>query len=492
MTKIFWGDLHNHNEIGYAEGSLERSFALARNALDFYAFTPHGWWTDVPKNDQKIREHHEAGFARVKSRWDEVREKVREENTPGEFITFSGWEWHSMQWGDYCVYFPGDHAELSQAGTLDELKELARRTGAILIPHHPAYRLGWRGLDWDSLDSDFSPVVEIFSEHGNSLESTSPWGMYSHSMGGMDTTQSGLEQLRRGRRFGFLASGDDHYGYPGAYGQGLTAVLATELSRHAVMDALRSRHTYAVTGDRIEVAFHANEGIMGDEIEPTDQISLRARVFARDRLRSVEILKNARHWRRYGPESQTGQPNDDEHLVRLEWGWDLLSSTAVTTWEIDLEVEGSAIRDVVPAFCGGEGSTTELNLLSVRDERGLHAKTYTSRRNTRPVNSLSFVWKGPASATLKLRVNGRNGDRPFTRQLDIRKSELAHEDRHVSAFDLFSSPKVKVHALIDTGERSMMVETEDDQAARGDFYILKVEQENGQLAWSSPIWLGGV
>lgn len=491
MKQIFWGDIHNHNEIGYAEGTLERCFRLASNSLDFYAFTPHAWWVDVPRNDEAIRRHHEAGFAKVKARWNDVRRAVQEHNTPGQFVTFPAWEWHSQRWGDYCIYFPDDQSEIGYAGTLDELKELARRTGAILIPHHPAYSLGWRGLDWNALHPELSPVVEIFSEHGNSLEATSPWGMYSHSMGGMDRDQSALVQLCRGRRFGLVASGDDHFGYPGGYGQGLTAVLAEELSRPAILDAMRARHTYAVTGDRIEIDFRVNDSIPGDTVAFSDGVSLHAFVAGRDRIRSVEIIKSGRHWKRFGPETWTDDPTSDEQLLRIEWGWDLLSSTLVTTWDIQLHVKGSVMTSVVPSFCGGAGSVVEENLLTVEQQRGLRALSYTSRSNSRPVSSLSFIWKGPPTASLQLEVSGRNGDRPFSRRLLIAKQELLHHDRYISAFDLFSSPKIKLHSLIPAGQRNVEISTRDTAAAEGDFYLLKVEQENGQMAWCSPVWLAG-
>ena len=39
----------------------------------------------------------------------------------------------------------------------------ARNCGVILIPHHPAYKQGWRGQNWSVLDPTVSPVVEIFS-----------------------------------------------------------------------------------------------------------------------------------------------------------------------------------------------------------------------------------------------------------------------------------------------------------------------------------------
>lgn len=47
--QLFWGDLHNHNAVGYAKGSLERSIDLARAHLDFFAFTGHASWHDMPQ-----------------------------------------------------------------------------------------------------------------------------------------------------------------------------------------------------------------------------------------------------------------------------------------------------------------------------------------------------------------------------------------------------------------------------------------------------------
>ena len=47
--RLFWGDLHNHNAVGYATGTLERSIDVAREHLDFFAFTGHASWHDMPK-----------------------------------------------------------------------------------------------------------------------------------------------------------------------------------------------------------------------------------------------------------------------------------------------------------------------------------------------------------------------------------------------------------------------------------------------------------
>ncbi|MHC4558045.1 MAG: hypothetical protein ACYS80_12160, partial [Planctomycetota bacterium] len=43
---LYWGDVHNHNAVGYARGSLERSYDIARSHLDFFCFTGHSQWHD--------------------------------------------------------------------------------------------------------------------------------------------------------------------------------------------------------------------------------------------------------------------------------------------------------------------------------------------------------------------------------------------------------------------------------------------------------------
>ncbi len=44
---VYFGDIHNHGNVGYAQGSLRRAFENARNHLDFFAYTPHAWWNDI-------------------------------------------------------------------------------------------------------------------------------------------------------------------------------------------------------------------------------------------------------------------------------------------------------------------------------------------------------------------------------------------------------------------------------------------------------------
>ena len=71
------------------------------------------------------------------------------------------------------------------------------------------------------------------------------------------------EFLNQGGKTGFVGSTDTHEGKPAAK----TAVLARELTRPAIFDALRHRRNYAVFNARIVLDFKINGHVMGEEIE---------------------------------------------------------------------------------------------------------------------------------------------------------------------------------------------------------------------------------
>jgi hypothetical protein len=77
--KLLWGDIHNHNEMGYGQGSLDRSYQIARSHLDFYAFTPHAQHADGNAPN---------GYPIVNENWEAIQDAARSYNDPGTFTTF--------------------------------------------------------------------------------------------------------------------------------------------------------------------------------------------------------------------------------------------------------------------------------------------------------------------------------------------------------------------------------------------------------------------
>jgi len=165
--RLYWGDIHNHNAVGYGKGSLQRSYDIAESHLDFFAFTAHGHWHDMPIMPENKHEKWVNGFAATREHWDEVPRMANEHYKPGRFVPFVAYEWHSSKFGDHCLIYPSDtDTPLSYFDHISKVQAFAKEKNALLIPHHPAYRWEWRGTAFEFLDEAVSPVVEIFSEHG--------------------------------------------------------------------------------------------------------------------------------------------------------------------------------------------------------------------------------------------------------------------------------------------------------------------------------------
>ena len=223
--QVFYGDLHNHCGLSYGRGSLNDALRNARLQLDFASVTIHAVWPDIPTDDPDLGylvDYHEQGFAKALANWPAYLERIEAENSDGEFITFPSFEWHSMRYGDHCIYYQqGTGTEIIDAPDLPTMRRRlqALKTPTLLIPHHIAYKRGYRGINWSAFNNTLSPVVEIFSFHGLSESSDGPYP-YLHSMGprhGQSTAQHGWAN---GHVFGVIGSTDHHNAFPGCYGYG--------------------------------------------------------------------------------------------------------------------------------------------------------------------------------------------------------------------------------------------------------------------------------
>ncbi|MEE3258333.1 MAG: DUF3604 domain-containing protein, partial [Candidatus Latescibacterota bacterium] len=307
---LYWGELHNHSELGYGQGSLERSYEIAGSHLDFYAFTPHGLHADGGVPD---------GYPVVVENWERIRRAARENDRPGQFTCFPAYEWHSAAWGHLHVLSVVDMESMYCARSLSDLQDHFRDRQAIVVPHHTAYE---RGVDWEGFDGELSPVVEIFSEHGSSERDSGLHPLLGHSGGPAGYQYTVQHGLALGKRFGFTAGTDNHDGYPGGYGLGLTGIWAEENTRAGLFAALKKRRTTAVTGDRIEVLFRADDAWMGEVVRGSAERGLDYRVRGWDAVKSVELVRDnvpvQSAMPDYGAPPSAGP---QRYRLRFEWGW---------------------------------------------------------------------------------------------------------------------------------------------------------------------------
>lgn len=490
---LYWGDLHNHCDVGYAKGSIERAYDIARNHLDFYCFTPHSQWHDQPDNANVSR--FTEAYRRVNRDWDMIKKIANDNYTPGEFVTFIGYEWHSSRYGDNCIIMPGNEGELVYPKDIKELQEFARDRNAILIPHHPAYMKGNRGQDWDYLgNKDITPVVEIFSEHGNAESDRGSSPYIRHSMGGRYTRNTVQYLLSKGKQAGIVASSDDHLGYPGGYGEGLAAVYADELTRGAIMEGLRARRTYGVSADRIELDFLLNGHLMGESIPFCKNRKIHVKVKGKDVVERVEVLKNNEVIYRYFPVDE--KPGNSRWITpvicRIEYGWGPWSgfnAARIADWDFNVKVVNGKILSATPCFQSGPLDENRRNIITHQDEINCRFRSYTSRTDAfeeRPTNSIILEIQGSPETELDMSLT-----MPSSADRKILFKELAESNDIFFTGDM-TSESVMIHRIVFKdnyfAEFDFMDKSKTNET---DFYYVRVIQSNGSLAWSSPVWVNG-
>lgn len=493
QQKLFWGDIHNHNECGLAKGSLERAIDLARGHLDFWAATGHAWWHDMPELPGTGRKMFFDGFERHRKFWPKSRRLV-EESTDEKFVAILGYEWHSSKFGDYCMLFPEDNKELFLPDHAKKLLDYAEAKNALAITHHVGYKKGWRGANFDFHRRTTSPVVEVMSEHGCTMSLSSPHDMVRHSMGGRSSQQTIERQLARGLRFGFVGSSDTHRGYPGAYGEGVVGIWAPELTRPAIFEAVRKRRTYATSGERIALEFTINGHPMGSELPYTADRQIDIRVEGQDSIQMIELVRSGQVIERHFPQDHSGDPlklpGRAKCRIRYGWGpWAQFEANRVCLWDMTIRIAGGKIRRVYPCFQAAPFDEQLRDSLTLIDKQSLHLVSPTARAKSfeeDPTKSLILDLEGPPDAEVIVETT-----KPAKQTVRAKLGYLQN-DNLITFTGGFGAESFIIEQLVGPSDFGATLRWQDrkNEEKQSDWYYVRVTQHNGHCAWSSPIWVG--
>ncbi|TVR88848.1 MAG: DUF3604 domain-containing protein [Trueperaceae bacterium] len=494
MHRTYWGDLHSHCAISYGTGSLERALRAAAGHLDFASVTGHASWPDMPTDRARyadVIDYHRDGFDRFAALWPTVQAVTERHHVPGTFVPILSCEWHSIAVGDHNVYLPGATGPIP-AG--DDLVALARAApaGSLLVPHHVGYGPGARGIDWDAFDAARSPVVEVVSTHGASDTGSGAVASF-HTMGPYHAAGSVEAGLRRGHRFGFVGGSDHHAGYPGHHGSGRTAVLAAELTREAIFDALRERRCYAVTGDKIILALHIEDAPMGSALQRPRARHVRVEARGEDAIEALELVRNGAVVASARSDTNTA----DVHArgtwkVRLDWGWG--EKHLPVEWHGEARVRGGALRRAEPMFRGEEvldprdahhgetGDDPEHALDACRDDAVQWRSRTRGNPHPRVPSTAGVVLEidGDGHTTLDIRVNDLSVRHTLA---ELAQGAVAHRLRG------WLSEALLVHRAVPETAFTARLDLVDEGERDVDVYRVRVRQSNGERAWSSPIWV---
>jgi len=475
----YWGDLHGQSEETIGTNSARELIEFARDR----AFLD-------------VMSHQGNDFQITTPFWNELNRLTAEFNRDGAFVIFPGYEWsgNTGLGGDRNVLFlkegrqihrshHGLVADLSDVSTdansAEDLFKALKDEDCVVFAH-----IGGRYADIKMAhDARIERAVEVHSD----------WGTFEWLI---------EDAFDQGYRVGILANSDGHKGrhgasHPGAslfgaYG-GLSCLLAKELSRPAIADAIRRRHHYATTGCRmgLDVAldFAAEAELFDDDPQMGGKVARRTRrAMMGDILRSaertatikVEALGSAPiervELRNRMKVLETIRPYDKAWLgrrIRVIWeGSEYRGRGRQTVWDGGATLAGNAVERVRP-----------INMwnLDKKIERVAPDRLKWTALTTGGFGGFD-AWLADSSAgTLRI-------DTALVKA-EIKIADIGLDDRVFEAGGL--RRRIRVFRLPDENEATRViferqVALED---ARDNALYVCITQEDGHLVWSSPIYV---
>jgi hypothetical protein len=457
----FWGDLHAQTEATVGTGTEEEYLAFARDQayLDFAS-------------------HQGNDFQMSDEVWERLNRTIERFHEDRRFVVLPGYEWSGN------TPAGGDHNVIYRTGSMPILRsshwQIPDTPENDLSPAHPASVLfgrlrqrvgvenvvvaahvGGRYADVQRyFDPDLCRLVEILS----------CWGVFEWLL---------WDALEAGYVVGVICNSDGHKGRPGAEGPGagefgiaggLTCVLAPELTRQAVFDALRARRCYGTSGPRIDLQVEMDGAPIGS-ILPWRKIALiHATVLGTGPLESLCLYQGREVIHQVRPaafESVAGS-----RRIRVTWGGARMRGRGRrVTWDGAIHLDGVQIQKVRPV---GFDSPLDGIVEQQPDRVAFRSRTTGDMDgldlwlDTAGQGRLSF--ESPAGSC---QVDLETLDGPATFDLGGLEMRICVE-RYP---ERLTGLTLSLHREIRPPRDSLTP------------YLVKVVQGDGHMAWSSPIYV---
>ncbi len=458
----YWADFHGQSEETIGSNTIDDYYTFARD----YALLD-------------ISAHQGNDFQITDEFWKKINHIARSYYQAGKFVTFPGYEWsgNTPLGGDRNIYFAGENGRISRSGGdllpgnrtkfkhAPTATELFRNLSAQKVKAFAFAHVGGRYANLKMHDENIEVAVEVHSA----------WGTFEWLVN---------DALTCGYRLGICANSDGHKGRPGAsypgrskFGSlgGLTCVLAKKLDRKSILDAMMRRHFYATTGNRclidLEVRSSSGEtGFMGDVIcEPEDHARLKARIAGTAPVERVDVFNGTKKIKTLRPYSKA----DLGRRVKIMWsGAEVKGRARGVVWDGSLKISRNRILKISPLnFWNPEG----LPCLSPGNR--VVWKSVTTGGGSGMILTLEKPQSGVIEITtvqkrLKCRMKSL-GLSPrrwkcggIEKQLEIMRLPDEREDNQFS----FSMPLKSLGG----GDNPIYI---------------RVRQEDGHAAWTSPVYL---
>jgi hypothetical protein len=262
----YFGNLHAHTSFSDGSGTPDEAYRHAKEHLDFIAITEHNH--DEAERGAKDRADGVL-IANDHDLYTRLKAAADAHTVDGEFVAFWGQEFSTIS--------KGNHSNILQSGSVIEFDNGDYRslfeslTTEVMQFNHP----------WDNTDTPNYGLGQLktyaklraAAKNVRLIEVINGPGTKNET--GLRASVKGerfyRHYLTRGLRLAPSANQDNHYLTWGDLTGARTVVLATELSRRGLLDAIRARRVYATTDHNLRVTFTVNGSAMGKELQSADR-----------------------------------------------------------------------------------------------------------------------------------------------------------------------------------------------------------------------------
>lgn len=464
---LYWGDLHRHSLISRCtagdEPELDDFYRYAFDVCeyDFWAVTDHA------ENSSPYQ-------------WWSIQKMADVLHVPGRFVPFYGFEWTSATGHQNVIYESSEReapiysSTAAGSATPAQLWAHLRTAGqrSLTIPHHPGSAMV--PFDWSYRDEGMLRLVEVFQACRGNYEDDGCFRQYS------DGTLAGTfvaDGLRAGHRFGLIGSSDH------GNGAGYVGAFAESLEREAVFDALAGRATMAATTRDVVLDVRLGDTFMGGVAPPADRASLTVHAEAYGELARIEVV---------GPAgliaTTAAEPTrpDGELAVPLRVEWST-GDLPATDWSGRLRVEGGSI--LATRYWSPEIVEVSSDHVAWRATTRNFRSQYGAQRG-----GVELTVLGPPSATVTVDTaagGGRVGLGDLAERLGVGRPRAAGGPR---SLELARGHQGTLGLQLGTGGLLGLgtdrLDTSFELAIdRPTWVYVRAILEDGEMAWSSPIWV---
>jgi hypothetical protein len=475
----YWGDLHGQSEETIGTNSAREFFEFARDKAFLDVCCHQG-------NDFQI----------TKEFWAHLNKLTAEFNADDSFITYPGYEWsgNTGMGGDRNVLFMKEGRQIhrsshalvddlsdadTDAHTAADLFEALKDEDCTVFAH-----IGGRYADIKMAHDD---KIE------RSVEVHSAWGTFEWLI---------HDAFEQGYRVGIMSNSDGHKGRPGAshpgatsfgsYG-GLTCMLALDLTREGIMEALRRRHHYGTTGCRMfldtQIVFDnpaerftedpnlgpsssemTSSAMMGDILKSDDKdVTFKIDAHGSAPIERIEIrngLDTLRTFRPFG-QAELGR------RIRVIWeGSEYRGRGRETHWDGFAELTGNSFESLKP-----------INRYNVdrKFEQTSESRVEWSALTTGGFGGFDAVLKNHTDG--KIRISTELVDEEIHIG-DIGLEDKTYENGGINRrIRVFRMPDENPHYHVNIDCRTPILKGRDNA------YYVCIVQEDGHYIWSSPTYV---